>query len=914
MLTMRPWRLKLHPSWWVLLFVCCWIFSNIGGSNAAQEDEKNVLLDFKTKITKDPLNVLESWRFSDESPCNWTGISCDITGNVERITLRNMQLNGTISSALTNLKHLRALSLSRNGFTGPIPVELAKIGSLWKLNLSYNAFSGPIPPDLGNLSSLRLLDLSGNFLGGTIPSSLFKYCLRLRYIALSNNSLSGPIPTEISQCGRLVGFDFSFNNLNGNFPQEICIPESMAYVSLKRNSLTGFLPRELGNCRSLQFLDLGGNTFTGTLPYGLLSLSNLWYFSVDQNTFSQGLLPDILTLQNLKHFKISNNKLSGIIPPISKCSNSLEEIDLSANNFTGQIPGSLSSCKSLEVLDLSNNKINGDIPSVLGRLISLKVLRLGGNNIDGIIPSEIGNIEFLQILDLHDLHLRGAIPEVLPNCRFLLELDLSDNALDGPIPQKLYNITYLSHLDLHGNRFNGSIPSNLGNLSYMKYLDLSDNLLTGMIPPSLGKMRRLSYFNVSFNRLQGRIPDNSVMRRFGRGFFVGNAELCGAPLDTICMGPASTPIMQPTVVGKRTRLLSVSAIIAIVAAAVIAVGVCLITLINVRALRRKKTELLVYESTPPSPESNLIIGKLVLFSKSLPSKYEDWEAGTKALLDKECLIGGGAIGTVYKATFDGGLSIAVKKLETLGRIKVQEEFEQEIGRLGNLRHPNLVALQGYYWSSTMQLILSDFIPNGNLYHHLHEEPQGCTPLCWGRRFRIALGTAKALAYLHHDCKPQILHFDIKSTNILIDEDFEPHLSDYGLGKLLPMLDSYISSRKFHTAVGYVAPELACQSLRLTDKCDVYSLGVILLELITGRRPVESSESEVVILCEFVRASLEQGEGAACIDPNLQQRPENEIMQVLKLGLICTAQTPSRRPSMAEVVQVLESIKPNSELR
>ncbi|XP_057850905.2 probable LRR receptor-like serine/threonine-protein kinase At1g12460 isoform X1 [Cryptomeria japonica] len=890
--TMRPCGLNHRLSWWVILFVSSWIFSLFGVSNAAQQDEIIVLLDFKSEIS-DPLNVLQSWMSSDASPCGWTGITCDADGNVEKIILQDFHLNGTISPALTKLKQLRALSLSRNGFTGQIPVELAKIGSLWKLNLSHNAFSGPVPPDLGNLSSLRMLDLSGNFLSGAIPQPLFKYCNRLRYISLSNNSLSGPIPTEISQCGRLEGFDFSLNDL------------------------TGSLPTELGNCRSLRLVDLGGNSFSGSLPQVLLSFSNLSHLAVDGNSFTEGLLPDILTLQNLKHYNISHNRLSGKIPVITNCSSSLKEIDLSANNFTGEIPSSLTSCKSLTVLDLTNNKITGNIPSEIGNLAYLEVLRLGGNSINGSIPSEIGNIEFLQILDLHGLDLQGPIPAVLPNCRFLLELDLSDNTLDGHIPEKLYNITYLNLLDLHSNKIDGSIPSNIGTLSKMRYLDLSDNKLTGMIPPSLGNMVQLGYFNVSFNMLQGRIPNNPVMRRFGKVPFVRNAGLCGPPLDTICEGPASAP--SPSLSGaKRTRLLSVSAIIAIVAAAVIAVGVCLITLINVRTLRRKKAELLVYESTPPSPDSNLIIGKLVLFSKSLPSKYEDWEAGTKALLDKKCLIGGGAIGTVYKASFDGGLTIAVKKLEILGRIKVQEEFEQEIGRLGNLRHPNLAALQGYYWSSTMQLILSDFIPNGNLYHHLHERHPGQSPLCWGRRFKIALGTAKALAYLHHDCKPPILHFDIKSTNILVDDDFEPHLSDYGLGKLLPMLDSYISaSRKFHTAVGYVAPELACQSLSsslLTEKCDVYSFGVILLELITGRRPVESPDSEVIILCEYVRSSLERGDGAACIDPNLLQQPDNEIMQVLKLGLICTAQTPSRRPSMAEVVQVLESIKPNLELQ
>ncbi|URD95654.1 STYKc [Musa troglodytarum] len=212
----------------------------------------------------------------------------------------------------------------------------------------------------------------------------------------------------------------------------------------------------------------------------------------------------------------------------------------------------------------------------------------------------------------------------------------------------------------------------------------------------------------------------------------------------------------------------------------------------------------------------------------------------------------------------------------------------------------------------MQLILSEFVPNGNLYDHLHGSPDrhsgssssgGRGELFWSRRLNIAIGTARALAYLHHDCRPQVLHLNIKSTNILLDEEYEAKLSDYGLG---------FNLTKFHMAVGYVAPELASQSLRYSDKCDVYSFGVVLLEIVTGRKPVESSgAAKVVVLQDYVRGVLENRTASDCFDRNLRGFVETELIQVLKLGLICTSEAPSRRPSMAEVVQFLESIKPNS---
>ncbi|XP_043717513.1 probable LRR receptor-like serine/threonine-protein kinase At1g12460 [Telopea speciosissima] len=871
--------------WFLLLFVSALLRSTI----VYPLTEKEILLEFKGNVTDDPYNSLNSWQ-SARDPCeDFHGVFCNPEGYVERIVLWNTSLAGVLSPSLSGLKSLRILSLFGNRFTGSLPQEFSEIVTLWKLNLSTNALSGQIPEYLGDLQSIRLLDLSTNGFTGEIPEALFKYCSKTRFISFSHNSLSGSIPMSIANCSKLIGFDFSFNNLSGSFPAEICIPPSISYVSLRSNSLAGNIPEQISACQSLEFLDLGRNLFTGLAPFNVLGLKNFSYFN------------------------LSSNHFQGKISQIQTCSDRMEIFDVSWNDINGEIPSSIANCRSLRILDLSFNQLNGSIPIGIAELKMLSVLRLGNNTIEGTIPLELGSIEQLQVLDLHNLRLTGEIPSDLSNCEFLLKLDLSGNMLLGEIPLTLYNMTYLQFLDLHRNQLNGSIPPSLGELSWIELLDLSENSLSGPIPESLGNLTLLTFLNLSFNHLSGEIPAVPILQKFGAAAFSPNPGLCGLPLNTLCSRNGNG---NNSISGR----LKVSAIVAIVAAAVILTGVCVISFMNIRARRRRDDEVLAVESTPPaSTDSDVIIGKLVLFSKSLPSRYEDWEAGTKALLDKDCVIGGGSTGTVYRTSFEGGISIAVKKLKTLGRIRNQDEFEQEVGRLGNLQHPNLVTFQGYYWSSTMQLILSEFVPNGNLYEHLHgvsypgtSTSGGRRELYWSRRFQIALGTARALAYLHHDCKPQVLHLNIKSNNILIDERYEAKLSDYGLVKLLPMLSNY-GLTEFHTAVGYVAPELACQSLRFSDKCDVYSFGVILLEIVTGRKPVESTvATEVVVLSEYVRKLLEDGAALDCFDRTLRGFAENELIQVMKLGLICTSEVPSRRPSMAEVVQVLESIRSGSE--
>ncbi|KAL6556818.1 hypothetical protein OROHE_006694 [Orobanche hederae] len=857
--------------------------------------EKEILLQFKGNISSDPYGCLRNWDQSEKSHCqSYGGVSCDPNGNVEKIVLWNCSLGGVLSPALSGLKYLRIITLFGNKFTGNIPFEYGGIDALWKVNLSSNELSGSIPPFLGHLPNLRFLDLSRNIYSGGIPPALFQNCYKTKFVSLARNNLSGPIPASIGNCMNLEGIDLSFNALDGELPSEVCDIPKMVYLSMRSNKLSGSVGEYFSKCTRLGLLDLGSNMFDGPPPFEAIGFENLTYFNISWNGFRGGQIFDVGT-----------------------CNSRLEVFDVSGNDLYGEIPWNINRCSGLKYLDLGFNRLKGSIPVGVAGLERLLVIRLANNSIDGTIPRELGSIEWLEVLDLHNLRLGGEIPVEITKCKFLLELDLSGNSLEGEIPQTLDNMTYLEIIDLHENRLNRSIPMTIGNLSNIHSLDFSNNSLSGPIPSTIGNLKKLTRFNISYNNLSGPIPLVRSIQQFGFSAFSHNPSLCGAPLDNSCsLGPSSHADRKPK--------LSAASIVSIIAATLILAGVCVITTINMKArVGTKQDNTKVLESTllASSTESNVIIGKLVLFSTNLPSKYEDWETGTKALLDRECVVGSGSIGTVYKATFEkkGGIFIAIKKLDSLGRIKDQDEFEQEIGRLGSLRHPNLVIVQGYYWSSSMRLILSEFVSKGNLYDNLHRlshpgisTVSGKTPnLNWTRRYNIAVGVARALAHLHHDCRPQILHLNIKSSNILLDENFEAKLSDYGLWKLLPLLDNH-GFTKIHNAVGYVAPELA-QGLRISDKCDVYSFGVVLLELVTGKKPVESpSSNEVVILCEHVRGLIERGNASESFDTSLRGFLESEMMQVMRLGLICTSEKASRRPSMAEVVQVLESIRDGSE--
>lgn len=475
--------------------------------------------------------------------------------------------------------------------------------------------------------------------------------------------------------------------------------------------------------------------------------------------------------------------------------------------------------------------------------------------------------------------------------------DLSHNNLTGPIPPEIAKLTVLEVADFSFNQFSGSLPKELTNLSH------------------------LATFNVSHNHLQGELPVGGFFNTISPSSVVGNPSLCGSVLNHSCPAVHPKPlVLNPnssdpnhasvTSLGRKRIMLSISSLIAIGAAVFIALGVVIVSILNLHvrssmALSAATFTLSGGDDFSHSHGTEANLGKLVMFSGDA-----EFVVGTQALLNKENELGRGGFGVVYKTELGDGRSVAIKKLNITSLIKSQEDFEREMKSLGSIRHENLVALEGYYWTPSLQLLINEYVFGGSLYKLLHEESSKRS-LSWQERFNIILDTAKGLAYLH---QLNIIHYNMKSTNVLIDDGFaNTKVGDFGLARLLPILDRYILSSKIQSALGYMAPEFACQTVKITEKCDVYGFGILILEVVTGKRPVEYMEDDVIVLCDMVRGALEEGRIEECIDGRLQGNfPVEEAIPVVKLGLICASQVPSNRPDMEEVIKILELIRCPSE--
>ncbi|KDP37890.1 hypothetical protein JCGZ_05772 [Jatropha curcas] len=876
-----------------------------------------IITDFPVIPTLENLNLSHN-SLSGQLPLS-------VMTSIKFLDLSYNSLSGPLPDNLfQNCLSLRYLSLASNSLQGPLPSTLSKCSLLNTLNLSNNHFSGN--PDFStgiwSLNRLRTLDLSENEFSGSVPEGI-SALHNMKVLQLEGNQFSGPLPIDIGLCIHLYKLDFSDNLFTGPLPESLRQLTSLSYINLSNNMLSSDFPQWIGDLSKLVYIDFSSNSLTGSLPLSISEIKALTYLSLSNNKLSGNIPISIVYCSMLSVIRLKGNSFNGTIPE-GLFDLGLEVVDFSDNQLVGSIPaGSRRFYEEIRTLDLSRNNLTGNVTAEMGLSSNLRYLNLSWNNLQSRMPAEVGYFQNLMVLDLRNSAIFGSIPADICESGRLSILQLDGNSLGGSIPEEIGNCSSLYLLSLSHNNLSGPIPKSISKLSKLKILKLEFNELSGEIPLELGKLENLLAVNISYNNLIGRLPSEGIFPSLDQSALQGNLGICSPLLKGPCKMNVPKPlVLNPYAYGNnRPRnvssdydsisshhrmLLSTSAIIAISAAVFIVFGVIVISLLNISAKKRLAFVDHALESifSSSSRSASPATGKLILFDSR--SSSPDFINNPESLLNKASEIGEGVFGTVYKVSLGGSQErmVAIKKLVTSNIIQYCEDFDREVRILGKAKHPNLISLKGYYWTPQFQLLVSEFANNGSLQAKLHATP----PLSWANRFKIVLGTAKGLAYLHHSFRPPIIHYNIKPSNILLDDNCNPKISDFGLARLLTKLDKHVMSNRFQSALGYVAPELACQSLRVNEKCDVYGFGIMILEVVTGRRPIEYGEDNVVILNDHVRVLLEQGNSLDCVDPNMGDYPEDEVLPVLKLALVCTSQIPSSRPSMAEVVQILQVIK------
>nr|CAD1841230.1 unnamed protein product [Ananas comosus var. bracteatus] len=818
------------------------------------------------------------------------------------------RLAGKLNAAIGDLSELRVLFLPFHSFHGEIPAKIWRLekldvldlegSSLWGtlpsrfprglrvLNLASNLIKGEIPSSLSSCTDLETLDFAGNQLNGSVPGFLGSLP-KLKELYLSFNHFERPIPDEIGAgCHSLEHMDMSGNQLVGSIPSNLGNCSELRSLLLFSNLLDGFIPSDLGRLRKLQVLDVSRNSLSGPVPSELGDCVDLsvvvlvnefdpisgkepsGYVNGDEfNAFQGGISENITALPKLRVLWAPRATLEGEIPSNWGTCESLEIVNFGNNLFTGEIPRELA-VPCMNVFDVSGNQLFGSIPrygnqtvyaflvdgnNLMGSLdaiLSEKCSKLkklianfSSNKISGEIMAEIGvNCRSLRVLDIAGNQISGLIPSSVGLLDSLVILDFSRNHLRDHIPESFNQLKSLKFLSLARNNLTGPIPSGFDRLRSLEVLDLSSNSLSGEIPSDLVKLRSLAVLLLNNNMLSGKIPSAFANATSLSVFNVSFNNLSGSlPLNSgtmTCDSVLGNPFLQSCQAFSLT--------------------------IPPTDLQGRTANSQGYTDSPPenSPSNSSGGG----FSSIEIASITSASAIVSVLLALICLyiytknvrqgnfnasncIGSGGFGATYKAEISPGVLVAIKRL-AVGRFQGVQQFHAEIKTLGR------------------------FI-----------QERSKRPVDWRMLHKIALDIACALAYLHDQCVPRILHRDVKPSNILLDNECNAFLSDFGLARLLGNSETHATTGVAGT-FGYVAPEYA-MTCRVSDKADVYSYGVVLLELLSDKKALDPSFSPYgngFNIVTWACMLLQKGRAREFFTEGLWDvAPHDDLVETLHLG-------------------------------
>ncbi|KAL6848263.1 hypothetical protein ACP4OV_022391 [Aristida adscensionis] len=888
--------------------------------------------------------------------------------SLETLILHYNRLTGPIPTGIGDtLTRIRGLSLMNNTFTGPIPQSLGNLSSLQRMSLKENFLQGPIPTSLGNLNNLQFLNLEDNGLSGVIPLSVYNLS-SLTFFAVGGNNLHGHIPVDIGErFPRMQVFSVGANQFSGAIPSSISNLTALTRLYLSQNRFSGFVPPTLGklqpltilfmhdteveandkegwefitsmvNCSQLEILLIGNNSFSGQLPSSIANLSTtlqslyLGYNNITgsipqdignlvglnileiEHTFISGVIPDSIgRLVNLVQLGLDNNRFTGLIPPSLGNLTQLEWLLASNNSLEGPIPTSLGKLKNLDILNLSMNyNLNGSIPKdIFGLTFLSSYLDLSYNSLSGSLPTEVGGLKNLNKLALSENQLSGDIPDSIGNCIVLEFLLLNGNSFKGSIPQSLQNVKGLRILNLTMNKLSGGIPESIASISGLEQLYLAHNNFSGAIPAAIQNLTFLSKMDVSFNSLQGEVPKGGVFGNITYLSIAGNGKLCGG-ISQLHLVPCPTGDK-----GNNRNKWSKSLTVALTTTGAILFFVAAIFLVQL--ICKKMTGRQKDHVTPA-----------VIEDQYQKISYYELSRGTNGFSEAN-LLGKGRYGAVYKCTFNdehANITMAVKVFD-LQQLGSSRSFEVECEALSRARHRCLIKIitccssidpQGQEFKA----LIFEFMPNGSLEDWLHPKSENhvmTNTLSLAQRLDIAVDIVDAIDYLHNHCDPQIIHCDLKPSNILLAEDMSAHVGDFGISKVLSDNKTNVlqnSNSIIRGSIGYVAPEYG-EGSAVSTTGDLYSLGILLLEMFTGIRPTNDMFRESLDLYKFVKAALSERtldvadsaiwSHVKSKDSITMNRIKDCLVPVFRLAISCSKQHPRERITIRDAAVEMHTIR------
>ncbi|KAL2480248.1 putative LRR receptor-like serine/threonine-protein kinase [Abeliophyllum distichum] len=799
-------------------------------------------------------------------------------------------LDGEIPANLSECSQLQHLSLSYNKFRGSIPNEIGRIRTLQILYLGSNDLSGTIPPELGNLENLVELDIGDNFLTGSVPASIFNIS-SLQYISVARCNLSGNLDllVLVYELPNLEEFYLDNNNFHGRIPNSIANSSKLTKINLSHNNFISESPElsfitSFTNCKYLIDLGFTDNPLNGILPVSVGNLSTSLQYLYGSNCDLWGSIPkEIGNLSSLILLSLYGNQLMGSIPTSVVDLQKLQGLALFSNKISGSIPDTLCELRNLNGLYLSQNLVTGAIPECIGNITTLRYLNIDANRLTSSIPASLWLQNDLLELNLSSNFLIGSLPQEIGNLKVATLIDLSVNRLSGSIPRTIGNLQNLINLSLAHNTLQGSIPESMGKLLSVERLDLSYNNLSGNIPKSLEALRYLTYLDVSFNDLSGEVPTGGRFKNFSTQSFMSNEGLCGDPIYGLppchTIGPKRRKLMLRVVFS----LLGIIVLLTIAMALAYAVG-------------RYNRKNLVENTT------DFVLGTTL----SRVSYYELMQA-TQGYSENH-LVGSGSFGSVYRGTLNDGRDVAVKVFD-LKNQNAFKSFDVECEVLRNLRHRNLCKVITTCSNQDFKALVLEYMSNGSLEKWLYSDDCLLDIL---QRINIMIDVACALEYLHYGYSTYIVHCDLKPSNVLLDEDMVAHLSDFGIAKLLGEGESNAHTITMGT-LGYIAPEYGLEG-SVSIRCDVYSYGIMLMEVFTRMKPSSEIFSGELSLKSWINDSMPNAI-TRIIDSNLLGPEEEDCTEKLKclssimeLALNCSMESANERVNMKDVLVALKKIR------